>query len=94
MFKRNLEFINNPNLKSRLEKMSIEDTRRHMSYCMTPSNDYLLMKDDVPLDDINNPREAVRQMLKTSIKSPMEASDIIITFGIGLCYLLDETFNN
>ena len=93
MFERNLEFLSNPGLKLRLEKMSIEDTSRHISYCMTPSNDYLLMKNDVPLDDINNPREAIKQMLKTSIKSQMESNDIIITFGIGLCYLLDEVYN-
>ena len=51
------------------------------------------MKNDVPFDDINNPREAVKQMLKASIKYPMEKNDIIITFGIGLCYLLDEIYN-
>ena len=51
------------------------------------------MKNDVPIDDINNPREAVKDMLKSTIKIPMDKNDIIITFGIGLGYLLDETFN-
>lgn len=93
MFNRNLEFIGNIALKSRLARISLEDSKRNMSYCMTPSNDYLLMKNDVPLDDINNPRQAIREMLNNNIKSPMGQNDIIITFGIGLCYLLDEVYN-
>ena len=51
------------------------------------------MKNDIPLDDINNPRQAIKTMLKNTIKSQMGQNDIIITFGIGLCYLLDEVYN-
>ena len=93
MFDRNLEFIGNEKLKERLNRYTIEETSRKMSYCMTPSNDYLLMKDGVPIDDIENPREAIKKMLKTTIKHKMEKNDIIITFGIGLGYLLDEVYN-
>ena len=93
MFDRNLEFIDNEDLKERLRKITIEQSSKDMSYCITPSNDYLLMKNNVPFDDINNPREAIKQMLSASIKHPMTANDIIITFGIGLGYLLDETYN-
>ena len=93
MFNKNLSFLNNEELKERLKRFSLDDTKKNLSYCMTQSNDYLLMKDDVPIDDINNPREAVKQMLKSTIKSEMGKNDIIITFGIGLCYLLDEVFN-
>ena len=93
MFDRNLEFIDNQKLKERLANITLEKSSKNMSYCMTPSNDYLLMKNDVPLDDINNPRDTIKKMLKSSIKQPMEKNDIIITFGIGLCYLLDEVFN-
>lgn len=94
MYNKNLEFLSNEELKRRLSKITLDESKRKMSYCMTPSNDYLLMKDDIPLDDVNNPREAVRQMLKTNIKNPMEKNDIIVTFGIGLGYLLDEVFNS
>ena len=93
MFNKNLLFFNNEELKERLKRFSLDDTKKNLSYCMTPSNDYLLMKDEVPIDDVNNPREAVKQMLKSTIKSEMGKNDIIITFGIGLCYLLDEVFN-
>ena len=93
MFNKNLTFLNNEELKERLKRFSLDDTRKNMSYCMTPSNDYLLMKDEIPLDDINNPREAVKQMLKSTIKGEMGKNDIIIMFGIGLGYLLDEAFN-
>ena len=93
MFKKNLEFINNENLKARLQEYAIDETKANMSYCMTKSNDYLLMKNDFPLDDIDNPRAAIQKMMADSIKQPMEKNDIIITFGLGLCYQLDEAFN-
>lgn len=93
MFSRNLEFLYNLALKSRLERITLEESSKNMSYCMTPSNDYLLMKDDIPFDDINNPREAIKETLKSTIKNPMGNNDIIITFGIGLCYMLDEVYN-
>ena len=93
MFKKNLEYIDNLALKRRLSRMSIEESRAGISYCITPSNDYILLKDDVPSDDLNNPREAIREMLKKNIKNEMHSNDIIITFGIGLGYLLDEVFN-
>lgn len=93
MFKKNLEFIDNISLKKRLENISIEESRKNMSYCMTTSNDYILMKDDIPCDDLNNPREAIRQMFQSTIKHQMTTNDIIINFGIGLGYLLDETYN-
>ena len=94
MYNKNLKYIDNESLKNRLSKITLEQSRIDMSYCMTKSNDYLLLKNDVPIDDIDDPRKAVQEMLNTSIKQPMAKNDIIITFGIGLGYLLDETFNN
>lgn len=93
MFNRNLEFIDNVALKRRLERISPVESKVGISYCVTPTNDYVLLKDDVPADDLQNPREAVRKMLNNNIKNEMKENDIIITFGIGLGYLLDETFN-
>ena len=93
MFNKNLEFLSNEDLKTRLGGFAIDETKANMSYCMTKSNDYLIMKNDIPLDDLDNPRQAIQKMIKETIKKPMEKNDIIITFGIGLCYQLDEVFN-
>lgn len=93
MFNKNLEYINNESLKTRLQGYAIDETKANMSYCMTRSNDYLLMKNDVPIDDLDDPRKAVQKMMADTIKKPMEKNDIIITFGIGLGYQLDEVFN-
>ena len=93
MFKKNLEYLNNDDLKLRLEGYAIDESKANMSYCMTKSNDYLLMKNDIPLDDLDDPRQAVQKMIKATFKKPMEKNDIIITFGLGLCYQLDEVFN-
>ncbi len=94
MLQKNLEYLDNADLKRRLSGMKIEESRIDMSYCMTPSNDYLIMKNDIPIDDVNNPREAIREHLKSAILSPMLPNDFIITFGLGMCYQLDEVFNN
>ena len=93
MFEKNLEYISNLALKRRLQRVSVVESRKGVSYCITPSNDYVLLKDDIPIDDLNNPREAVRKMFKTHIRQEMRPNDIIINFGIGLGYLLDETYN-
>ncbi len=93
MFDNNLKYLNNEDLKTRLGGFAIDESKANMSYCMTKSNDYLLLKNDVPLDDLDDPRQAVQKMIKETIKKPMEKNDIIITFGLGLCYQLDEVFN-
>ena len=92
MFNKNLESINNPALKRRLEKINPADAKQGITYLITPSNDYILLKDDVPLDDLNNPREAIKHNLKINIKEEMRPNDIIVVFGLGLGYLLDEVF--
>lgn len=93
MFNKNLSLIDNAALKRRLEKIDAIEARRDITYIITPSNDYILLKNDVPIDDLNNPREAIKKHLKESIKGEMKPNDFIITFGIGLGYLLDETYN-
>ena len=94
MFKKNLDALSNAALKRRLEKINDFEAREGISYIITPSNDYILLKNDIPIDDLNNPREAIKTQFKASIKNEMKSNDIIINFGIGLGYLLDETFNN
>lgn len=93
MFEKNLSAMNNLTLKRRLEKISPVESRVGVSYCVTPSGDYILLKNDVPADDLNNPREAVKKMLASNIKNEMKSNDIIVVFGMGLGYILDEVFN-
>ena len=93
MLNKNLELIDNLALRRRLEKISPIESRIGISYCVTPTNDYVLLKDELPADDLNNPREAVKQMLQKNIRNEMNSNDTIITFGIGFGYLLDETFS-
>lgn len=94
MLNKNMELIDNPALKRRLARVSSAESRAGISYCVTPTNDYVLLKNELPADDLQNPREAVKKILKNNIKQDMSSNDIIITFGIGLGYLLDETFNS
>lgn len=93
MFNKNLNAIDNMALRRRLEKINPIEARSGITYMVTASNNYILLKDDVPIDDLENPIAAVKKHLKDTIKSEMNSNDIIIVFGIGLGYLLDETFN-
>ena len=93
MLEKNIAAIDNDSLKRRLARVSPSESKVGISYCVTPSNDYVLLKNDIPCDDLVNPREAIKQMIAKSIKTEMKPNDIIINFGIGLGYLLDETFN-
>ncbi len=93
MFKKNLEALDNASLKRRLERVSPIESRIGVSYCVTPSGDYVLLKNDLPTEDLIDPRGAIKKMLANTIKSQMKSNDIIIGFGMGLAYLLDELFN-
>lgn len=92
MLEKNLEALGNSVLQRRLTKVSPVESRMGISYCITPSNDYVLLKNDLPTDDLNNPREAARQMIAKNIHHDMQNNDFIIIFGIGLGYLLDEVY--
>ena len=93
MFEKNMEFIDNVALKRRLSKLSPIESRIGVSYCVAPTNDYVILKDDIPVDDLNDPRGSAIQTLSNNIKQEMGKNDSIIIFGMGLGYLLDETFN-
>ena len=93
MFEKNLEALDNLSLKRRLSRISPIESRVGISYCVTPSNDYVLLKNELPADDLNNPREAIRKFCDENIKHVLQKNDIIIGFGIGLGYILDELFS-
>lgn len=92
MLEKNLEAINNTVIQRRLSKITPEESRVGVSYCITPTNDYVLLKDDLAIDDLNNPREAAKQSIAKNIHHEMKSNDTIILFGIGLGYLLDEVY--
>ena len=92
MLEKNLEALNNSVIQRRLAKITPEESRVGVSYCITPTNDYVLLKNDLPTDDLNNPREAAKQVIAKNINHEMKSNDTIIIFGIGLGYLLDEVY--
>lgn len=94
MFDKNLESLNNEALKRRLRSLDMNNTKEGISYIMTTeSNDYIILKNDIPIDDLKNPRKAIAKHFEENIKSEMRPNDIIVIFGIGLGYILDEAFN-
>ena len=83
MLEKNLEALNNSVIQRRLAKITPEESRVGVSYCITPTNDYVLLKNDLPTDDLNNPREAAKQVIAKNINHEMKSNDTIIIFGIG-----------
>ena len=77
MFAKNLECIKNEALKRRLEKISTLNSKEGITYYVTQSNDYILLKNDVPIDDLYNPREAIVKHFNENIKKEMLPNDII-----------------
>ena len=48
MLEKNLSAIDNDSLKRRLMRISPAESKHGISYCVTPSNDYVLLKNDLP----------------------------------------------
>ena len=80
LYGRNELDIDNLALKRRLSKISTIESRVGISYCVTPTNDYVLLKNDLPADDLHNPREAVKKMLKDSIKTDKNIKGAIVKY--------------
>ena len=77
MFNKNLEAIDNPALKRRLSRISEIESKSDMSYCISSSNDYVLLKNNLPIDDLKNPRQAIQKMFENTIKNTMINSILI-----------------
>ena len=94
MFLKNIEALKkvNKELADRLEKIDLEDIVSKFSFTMSPTNNYVLIKNDIALDDLTDPVESARLTLKNEIHQNLGDNDFIIIFGLGLGYLLDETF--
>lgn len=51
MLQKNLDKIVNNKLVNRLNRVADAQAQSGISYCVTPSNDYILLKNDIPIDD-------------------------------------------
>jgi len=94
MFSKNIELLTkiNPNLAACLIDVSFDEARNYISVVKSQSDDIIFMKEDVPLESIENPIEETFYNVQSNIKSNMEKFDFIIVFGLGVGYLLDYVF--
>lgn len=93
MFLKNLESLNNIELQTKLSQIPDEKIFTDFGLCPAKSGDYILVKNNIPLENIENPILSIKNALNATIKNEMSPNDIVIIFGLGLGYILDEAFN-
>ena len=94
MFSKNIEELQkvNQNLADCLLDVSFDEARNYIDVTRSQSDDIIFVKDNIPLESIENPIEEAFYNVQSSIKSNMEKFDFIIIYGLGIGYLLDYVF--
>ncbi len=89
MFQRNIEAIkkNNSELAFKLQKIDLAQISHKFAVEKAHSGDLIILYKEKPLDDINSPLAAAKQIFDNTITSTLKNNDIVIVFGFGLGYL-------
>ena len=85
--------LSNKNLKDKLSKISFEEAAKDFNCFIAKSGDYALAKKNFPYDDIENPVKSIVDTCNINIKSTPQKTDFIVIYGLGLGYILDESFS-
>lgn len=94
MFNQNILALKkcNSNLADKLIGLSFDDARKTIDIAKSKSDDIIFIKNNIPLESIDNPIEDAFYDVQSSIKSSLGAFDFIIVFGLGVGYMLDYVF--
>ena len=94
MFDNNLKELQkiNSSLYETLKKIHEEPLNESISVAQAESNEFLLLKDGFPLDDIKCPSKGAQDVISKTIVSELRNNDFILIYGLGMGYLLDEVF--
>lgn len=94
MFNQNVLSLKKCNLKlaDKLIGLSFDKARETVDIAKSKSDDVIFIKNNIPLESIDNPVEEAFYEVQSSIKSSMGAFDFIIIFGLGVGYMLDYIF--
>ena len=95
MFENNLKELQeiNPALTDRLRKLHEEELDASISIAQSESNEFILVRNGVPLDDVKSPSQAVLNDISKTILSDVKKTDFILIYGLGMGYMLDEVFS-
>lgn len=94
MFDENIKELKyvNANLYKSLMKVHGEPMDESITVEQAESGNFILAKNDFPLDDLKNPVDSVQNDISKTIISELKKSDFILIYGLGMGYLLDEVF--
>lgn len=94
MFNQNILSLKKCNLSlaDKLISLSFDKARETIDIAKSKSDDIIFIKNNTPLESIDNPIEEAFYEVQSSIKSSMGAFDFIIIFGLGVGYMLDYIF--
>ena len=94
MFDKNIEALKEVNnvLAEKLIQFPSEKMMEGLRVMSAQSGDYVLEKDGIVLDNLENPVEGIKKDIFNNIKTSPSRTDFILIFGIGMGYILDEVF--
>lgn len=94
MFNKNILALKkcNSNLADKLIGLSFDDARKTIDIAKSKSEDIIFIKNNIPLESVDNPIEDAFYDVQSSIKSSLGVFDFIIVFGLGVGYMLDYVF--
>lgn len=95
MFKNNLKALRtiNKQLADKISKISITEAEKELSVLKTTENEYILQKNNLPVDDTPSPLQSATELYQQNIKSAVTRYDFIIIFGLGMGNILDFVHN-
>lgn len=94
MFLKNIEALKlyNPKLALKLENYTFDKAREVIDIAKSKSDDIIFIKNNIPLESIENPVEETFYNVQSNIKTNLEKFDFIVMFGLGVGYMLDYVF--
>lgn len=94
MFNKNIEALKgiNPTLTTLLTEYSFDKARVTVDIAKAQSDDFILLKDNTPLECTTNPIEEAFYNVQTNVKQNLDKFDFIVLYGLGIGYTLDYLF--
>lgn len=95
MYKNNLKYLqkNNPQLAKKISLISLETASKTISAAKNKNGEFVLLKNQKPVDDAQNPVNSIENLYKETIKKDLIKYDFLVLFGLGIGHILDFAYD-
>lgn len=83
--------INNSLLAKRLGSMTLDDCK-NITANKSQSDDFIILDNNVPLDDVVNPLEQAKETWEKYKVGEINNNDVVVIYGLGLGYLFKRAY--